>query len=179
MNFIDVSLIDQTINKWENDLSTISAFPVAGTLAGGAKILMGLTQTITAVVSGIFLIIPSLATGDLSPLSYAWTHITHGLGNMVAGTFEAIPIIATAIYFMRQISNDSTTIHITSLHANKFMPYPSLVERDWRFGGTIFDVQTAQRNYEAKVEQIGGADKISRSRKFELAKATVKELDFD
>lgn len=175
---LDQVSIDSTVNNIENTLSTVSAIPVVGTLAGGAKVLLGLVQTISAAVSAIFLIAPSFCIG-WDYMKYCWTHIKHGVGNMIAGSFEAVPLLGTGIYFYRRIKGSSASdvqVYISSGHAFKFMSYPSLEVRDWAFTGADDDaVRRVKENYNRKVIANGGEAHLSYVRLRELAEEALAE----
>jgi len=180
---INFTNIDKTIDKWETKLTEFAAIPVAGTLAGGVKILMGAAQAITALVVGILLLIHTACTGNGSLVEHSWIHITHGLGNMVAGTLEAIPLLGTGLYYLRDAKALAApyaplVLKIAPSQESKFMPYPSLVELDWKFTGMDhMAVFKANEYYAKKVEQNGGEENISLSRKLELAKETLSEFN--
>lgn len=133
--------VDRAVNIIENTLTDISAYPVVGTIAGGTKILMGAVQGLTAFAVGILTFIPSaILTETWLPMSlkFSWKHIKHGLGNMIAGAIEALPIVQTVLYGIRQgrkCGPSDVQVHIYTGHESKFMPYTSLIEQDWRIGG--------------------------------------------
>lgn len=131
--------LDQKINDIENILSFAAVNPIIGTLAGGAKVCLGVAQSFTALAIFIITSIPAAYTGNWSTSNYAWSHVKHGLGNIVTGTLESIPLVGTFLGLLRLqrtiISSfegfEGDTREFTSTgHANKFMPYESLVERD-------------------------------------------------
>jgi hypothetical protein len=122
--------IDRTFDEIENVLSHISAFPVAGILAGVAKICMGTVQAITALACGILMLVPSICKNDYSSIHYSWTHIKHGIANIVAGVFEGTPILGTIIYVLRFLKGTTNSDYQVYVHVNcqeKFMPYESLL----------------------------------------------------
>ncbi len=127
--------LDRTMNGIENLLSDASAYPVIGTLAGIGKVMIGATQGITALAYGVLTAIPCAIKRDPTPLKHSWTHIKHGIGNMAAGTLEAIPLVQTAIYWIRELKQHGGSDRIARLYTgqeNKFMPYSSLEEHDWK-----------------------------------------------
>lgn len=170
--------VDRTINNIENTLTEVSAYPVVGTLAGCAKVLMGTVQWLTGLAGGILTIIPAAITGDWSPVKYSWTHIKHGAGNMSAGTIEAIPLVQTALYGIRQLRqrcDSDVRAHLYTGHEGKFMPYTSLVERDWRIGGEdSTEVKKVKERFSQKIQQNGGAQNIPAKRQMELAQEAIR-----
>lgn len=169
--------LDATINNFENNLSFVSSYPVVGTLAGGVKILMGTTQVISALAWAILTAIPALVTADYSPLNHSWTHFTHGLGNITAGTLEAIPLVQQLLYLFRtvmQMKTSDVEVTIRTEHENKFMPYRSLVEQGWTFGGADpMELEKVKKQFSTTLEELGGAKNISKSRKFEIAEEII------
>ena len=126
--------IDRKINDLENRLSYISAYPVIGTPFGAIKILFGASQSIIAATVTIFSLIPAAATKKWSLTKYSWTHVKHGIGNIIAGVIESIPIVQTLSYKIRRIGYlGSDVAHLVTRHEDKYMPYTSLEERDWLF----------------------------------------------
>ncbi len=178
--------VDQMMNNIENTLSQIAAYPIAGTLAGTAKVIIGITQSITALALGILTFIPATAKGDYSSISYSWTHIKHGLGNIAGGTFEAIPLLGTAMYFFRYLrqQRDSTLlVRLSTGYENKWMPYPSLVERDWSISGTNTMVvaefkKKFNQNIEKEIKENDGLKPIFQMDQLEIAKKTLRSFAF-
>lgn len=139
---------------------------------------MGTVQGLTAVACGALILIPAVATRNWSPLKYSWTHIKHGLGNIIVGTLEAIPLIQTALYGLRQLRQygGSAQIHLFTGHENKFMPYPSLAEKDFFIGGgDTHAVQSAEESYQQKLVARGGEKSLSGKEKMELAREAIDE----
>lgn len=133
-------LIDQKFNKIERCLSKCAAIPVLGTPFGAIKVLIGSGQLITGLALGI-LSLPLRCTDHCALNDYCWDHVKHGLGNIVAGTLEAIPFIGSGIHMVRKkrakldlsVGDDDFKDTHTTLYTNhedKFMPYQSLVKRD-------------------------------------------------
>lgn len=167
--------IDRTMNNLENELSKISAYPVIGTVAGTAKFAMGLTQSLTALVCGILSIAPAAVIRDWKYANRSWTHFKHGFGNMLAGTIEAIPGVQTLVYVIRKIPSSVTSdlkAHLYTNHENKFMPYKSLIERDFTIDGCDDDeVERVKAIFNQKINDAGR--KLTPKEKFKLAKDAV------
>lgn len=172
--------IDRRINNVENTLSLISAVPVVGTFAGLAKIALGAAQGTTALAVGALSLIPSALNGKLSPnAKYSWMHVKHGAANMIAGAFESIPVVQTILYFdrkLRTIPNSDIQAHIFTGHENKYMPYDSLVKKDWKFIGADDDeVKTVQNLFDQKVSKFGGnKDSWSLKKQLKFADEAIK-----
>jgi hypothetical protein len=110
--------INGIISEAEGWLSDFAAIPVFGTLAGTAKVIGGIAQTLIAVCGILFG--SALFYIHRNPLiiKHSWTHIQHGLSNVVMGMLEAIPGIGTALYLLRLHDIGKETIF--------FMHYPGL-----------------------------------------------------
>jgi hypothetical protein len=174
--------VDRTINDIENMLSNVSAYPIIGTTAGCTKIIMGALQTLTALACGILVAIPSAIVRNGSALKYSWTHMKHGIGNMVAGAVEAIPVVQTIVYGIRysaQVRQSDAGVHLDTGHQFKFMPYSSLVEKDWKFTGIMYDAgEQSQVRFRQKLRDNGWNltrdQPVSEKRQLELAREVIK-----
>ena len=147
--------IDRSVNNIENLLTNVSALPVIGTIAGCTKFVCGTAQLITALAFSILSLVPVATVGDWDPLKYSLTHIKHGVGNMIAGVVESIPIVQTVVWGSRQLSGiadeKAVQLCIDTGHKTKFMPYSSLIEREWRFSGV--DMGNIQQRFNDRVKQ--------------------------
>lgn len=98
---------------------------------------------------------------------------------MAAGTVEAIPLVQTALYGIRQLRQHGASdvrAHLYTGYENKFMPYSSLVERDWSIGGADNDeVERVKGIFKQKIQQNGGAQNIPIKRQMELAEEAIRE----
>lgn len=130
--------VNRAFNNTEVFLSKAAWIPVIGTVTGGVKIVMGTVQAVMAVVSVIFTGIASLCLRDSSLLKYSWSHVKHGLGNICAGTFEAIPIIQQVLYCLREgrKSEAKENNYLLTGHEGKIMPYSVLIDLDCYINGT-------------------------------------------
>lgn len=164
--------IDRKLDSIENTLSNIAAFPVAGTLAGSTIAILGIIQTTTAIAVGILIFIPSVQSENWTLVHYSWTHIKHGLGNIVGGVFSAIPIVGTAMYFYRQMPKNSVSqVYINSGHEHKFMPYASLIEQDWYFDGLDAEaIKNAKERFATKTI----ATRFSGKKRLEVAQDLLR-----
>lgn len=130
--------IDRACNNIENELSYFAAYPIVGTIAGASKAFLGAFQAITALAVTILSIVPSIFAQDGSLVKYTISHIKHGVGNMMAGTLEAIPLFGTLLYLFRlagKAHSSDVEVKVFSGHADKFMSYDSLVDEDWHIDG--------------------------------------------
>ena len=130
--------IDHFFNETERALSIGAAIPVIGTVAGLSKVLIGVAQVIVGIVGGIFTL-PARFMDNSKLNDHFWTHAKHGIGNIVAGTLEAIPLVGTGMIFARSAKsfNHSASVGmcIMTTHEDKFMPYTSLCSRDIKITG--------------------------------------------
>ncbi len=87
------------MSRAENALSYIARIPVVGTAAGVTKVAMGVLQTVAAtagMVIGLF----SQIFDNKKILAYSLDHLQNGLGNILAGTLEAIPLAGTVSWYL-------------------------------------------------------------------------------
>lgn len=157
---------EHRLNKVENGLSLIAAVPGVGTVAGLAKVLLGLAQTISAIAARVFLSIdcrlrPNTSSGF--KFMHAGVHINHGLGNMFAGILEAIPLLGTGLFMIRKsrwefnhphflYNKDGSKILVFhSTQHDKFMPYPTLVGYG-QSGGMLASISEEKK--EQVIEQM-------------------------
>ena len=178
---------DRIVNNIENKLSSIAQVPVVGTLAGCAKITLGTIQAITALACGILIGVPALCCASSSTLKHSWTHLTHGFGNIVAGALEAIPFIGYILFqsrVLQQLGSD-IVLRIYTGQEDKFMPYSSIVDEDWKIvePGPKFAGGPSKRDamikYHAFVEEKGGEEALSSSEKLALAQAAIDAVNRD
>lgn len=125
--------LDGFLDTLERAGSTAAVVPVVGTVTGALKVAGGAVQVTAAVACAILLIIPLAIMGEEgavdSLMDHCWTHIKHGMGNILAGTLEAIPLVGTIGYIWRN-SLYASTINTPYSQLEKFMPYQSLVWHD-------------------------------------------------
>src|ERR1700738_3822032 len=93
--------LERTIAKAEAFLSKAAAIPVVGTLAGAAKMILGVIQTIGALLALIGSL-PFLGTQNGKDVARrSVSHIINGLANIVSGALEAVPVLGALIYLGR------------------------------------------------------------------------------
>lgn len=135
--------IERKLFQAEKSLSTVSIFPVIGIVSGGAKALMGVGQSLGGVGFGLCNFIPAIKDHDWLAMDISWTHIKHGLGNITAGIFEAIPILGTFIV-LKRLKKDALDEHSRAGSSNKpvqlltgqgtsFMPYDKILKTDLKY----------------------------------------------
>ena len=87
------------LNRVENALSMAAGATLIFPLFGAIKVKMGVIQLVAAVVSGIFASLYARATGNQKALWYATKHVNHGVGNIIRGVIEMVPIVQTLVNF--------------------------------------------------------------------------------
>ncbi len=110
--------------------------PRRGFCIRGIKIVIGLVQT----VAGGILTAAFKAAGHKGYENYANIHFKHGLTNIAAGFFEAIPLVGLVLLIVRTAKDQSPISYDEDAGAQpradigfKFRAYPSLEERDFYF----------------------------------------------
>jgi len=91
------------INYVENHQSLYSAIPFIGIPIGLSKVILGGAQAASAIAIVTLTAIPALFQNeDTKKLFFrAFKHIPHGIGNIIAGVFEAIPIAGSICMCIR------------------------------------------------------------------------------
>lgn len=98
---------DHAIDKFERALSYFSCIPILGIGSGVLQAAFGIIQMVGAIAIGI-LFLPFVFFNDAAVLCYhAWTHVPHGLGNILVGVLEAIPGIGYLLYHIKEKSKES------------------------------------------------------------------------
>lgn len=177
--------LDRMVNDGENWISEVAVYPLVGTLPGLAKVAIGVIQLISALAYGILFLIPAIVTQDGTRLKHSWTHIKHGLGNIVAGSFEAIPLIGSLMYYVRDVmdNTEKDDVWIETEHERKFMPYDSLIYEDFRIvrginasEKVLARIVSVKKRHSLKMEAAGGSDHLSQKKKYELAIEALHEV---
>lgn len=96
--------LERQLNKWENGLSTVAAFPFIGIIPAVLKFGTGVIQTTAAVGTGIIFSMPALCGDEFSKKAchHSWRHIKHGLANIGVSILEGMPIMGTYMYTDRR-----------------------------------------------------------------------------
>jgi hypothetical protein len=173
---------DRTINSIEDTLTAISTVPFLGIISSVAQAAFGVLQTHLALWSIMMSYVP-LDLGNPPPIyndnfrKHAFVHIKHGLGNILA-IFKGIPFVGT-IYITStwEYNNrmNSYSVRVLTGYEYKDMAYPSLVEKDWKIGGTNkVDIQKAQDAYNKKI--LDSKDtQLTLSKRMKLAQKAIFE----
>lgn len=126
--------LDHFCDSFERKTTEAALIPLVGTVAGALKVVGGAVQVISAIACAILLFIPALARGELGTLmGHSWTHLKHGLGNILAGTIEAIPLVGSVAAFLKCRYRTSQE-GFAYAEMGKYMPYQSLIEEDYKNG---------------------------------------------
>lgn len=172
--------LERGLNEVENFLSTASAFPVVGIFTSILKApVIGVIQIKAGIIFGLISIIPVVINKDYTYTKIALNQVSHGLGNICAFIFEFFPGVGSVFYYYRmsRVPNiKNYDVCIITGHENKFMPYMSLVNADWRIDGSNKEaVKAVKQMYAKKVEANGGLFKLSLMQKMELAREAINE----
>lgn len=163
-----VNHTEKLYNEVENTLSKLSVYPVIGTVAGVGKILMGLIQTIKFLAINIFLFIASCIISCYSRSNIHagadWTHVKHGLGNVIAGIFESIPIVQSLFFALRKLKAYRLNEIEREMYVGqemKFMYYSKLVRNP-----SYTNIEAKCTIIEAKCTIVESLGYIEKSAKF-------------
>ncbi len=102
--------LEKKLHDIEVDLAFFCAIPIVGVLPGALRVALGSIQTIIALFAGVFFGMGFLmqVKGCDAPCKKATTHVVHGLGNIMAGLIEGMPLIGTISYLFRLRSRHFT-----------------------------------------------------------------------
>lgn len=173
--------LERGLNDVENSLSYFSAIPFVGMIITSPLKAFALasTQQIAAIALGVFSIIPVVVKQDFTYTKMAINHFCHGLGNDFVALMEFFPFAGTAFYYYRHSRVPDIRkydVCIITGHEDKFMPYMSLVNADWRIDGSNpLAVKAVKEIYAEKVKENGGQFKLTLMQKMELARQAINE----
>lgn len=171
---MNVSL-DKSVNNFERTLSTWAATPVIGTIPAAIKVAFGTVQAIVALACAVFEFVPAAVSGNWDFEDYYWSHVEHGIGNMVAGAFEAIPFVGLAIYCYKELSRPKHAVDVLTGQEDKWMPYTSLEDQEWEITGLDNDaIAAVTRRYEEYLSSYL-QDSLSRREKLNFAQAALRD----
>lgn len=126
--------LERGLDYLERAGSYVAIVPVVGTVPGVLKVVGGLIQLTAAVACAILFFIPAAALGEVDSLmQHCWVHMQHGVGNILAGLLESIPLLGTAIAIQRDMDS-RWSMEKTPSEVGKFMPYQSLIDDDKQNG---------------------------------------------
>lgn len=97
--------IDVQLTELEQKLSKTAKYPGLGLFAGTAKVGLGLLQIISSIVLTI-LLTPPLAIFSRKNVAWPASHLIHGFVNIFTGLVEAIPILGTVTFLIREKLGD-------------------------------------------------------------------------
>lgn len=112
------------MTRVELGLSYAAQYPILGTVAGSAKVAIGALQTGTSI-GGATVGLLALPFGNKIILLYSVDHLKNGLGNILAGTLEAIPFVGSFAWtsrrvpFQRNILKHFVINHLTKTHPGR------------------------------------------------------------
>lgn len=141
--------IDSRINEIENNLSEYAWIPF---IPGSVKTAGGIIQASIALACAILTYFPSRHHNEWSLNQYAWTHVKHGLGNLIAGLFEAIPLVGFGVSQVRELKKFiryRPACQVWTGHERKFMAYASLEAKDISFESPMGHEKAANNKYGA------------------------------
>ena len=157
--------LDLFFDNVENKLTSASVFPLLGTCAGGVKTAMGVVQAVAAVCACTL----AGVKRDREALEHSWTHIKHGVSNMLVGILEALPIVQqilyAARYFREKSRLQSVGIGLVDANAGKFMAYPSLKGRKWKIDGSNTRLVKLARTLYREKKQLNGENPFFQEKK--------------
>lgn len=125
--------LEENLHMAENLLSIATTIPVLGVIGGAGKVILGLVQTISALVVTLFAGIAAIF-GSEKGKSYCFRaskHIFHGLGNILAGIVESIPFVGSISGTIRFISWNSA--HPAGPGAGNYLAYGDLYKNESSF----------------------------------------------
>jgi hypothetical protein len=127
--------LDLSCSKIELSLDEASAYPVLGTIPALLKTLFGLTQftyAIAAIIVSPFFLLQNFSLQDY--LIHALRHVLHGLINMISGLIQAIPVVGTLIYILKNFNTSISDSFVNSRinhETNKFFGYQTVRDITW------------------------------------------------
>lgn len=99
-------MIETYISKMEDWLSIGAMPPVIGIIPAAAKLGMGAIQLVGGATAGIFLSLAGLYNATYKPLrNRAWSHVAHGMGNMIGGSVEGVPFLGLVVVLGRLVKS--------------------------------------------------------------------------
>lgn len=113
--------------KTERVLSKIAVVPGVGLVPGALKMALGVVQVLAGLIAaGIFGIISACCKkdnifGEWAVMSAA--HSKNGAGNILAGFLEALPVVGTICFFVRNRIENGTDY---DRQLDKYMKYPEI-----------------------------------------------------
>jgi len=99
---------EKSVVKLEHLLSAAAVVPVLGSIAGAAKVILGTIQTIGALLAMVCSSFPALCSKcGREVFCMGGSHFVNGLGNIVAGALEAVPLVGSAVFMGTKLRRDA------------------------------------------------------------------------
>ncbi len=118
-------------NSIENLLTYASVIPVVGAIAGVTKAMLGTIQATIALALGIFSLPFRCNSDDAKAFNdHCFSHVIHGLGNVVGGLGEAILSLTIIGGICLLSCRVQGSYDKDPYHQDKFIPYSDLIARD-------------------------------------------------
>lgn len=120
---------NRTMERVELGLSFGAPIPVLGIVCGVTKVAMGALQMLVAFVVSFY----ARFQQDEGLATFTLVHLQHGLYNICAGAFEAIPVVGSLLYLLRLRQQPTgEEYQIITGHEMQFLPYRHLELSDAR-----------------------------------------------
>lgn len=127
-------IIDSIADYFENILSFTAVVPVLGSVAAVLKIVFGTLQTLCSIISLVIATFFLAIEPAREFWFHAFRHIFHGIGNVLIGSIQAIPLIGTfvGVYQWRETvkHSDAASTYYNS-QSHKFFAYRTLEDTSW------------------------------------------------
>ena len=126
-----ITNFNEFCNQAENRLGSAARFPIVGVVPATIKFALGIAQAITALVLGILSAPFRCCSDDAAAFNdHCWTHVVHGLGNMVGGLGEALLSVTIVGGFILGYCRYNGIYFTNPDHQDKYIPYSDLIVRD-------------------------------------------------
>lgn len=163
--------LEKDLNSLENFFDLNCAIPIWGSIAGIAIQFFGLLKVGAFFINNNALITNSRMIGVVVHLA---------LDALLVGPLEVVPLVGTAVYIMRiwkAYNVGDSRLYVTTGHDHKFLPYSSLVAKDWKIEGSNKElVAKARSMYEVEIYNYGGEGKIPLELRLNIARGIVDRL---
>ena len=122
---------DRAVRRIENSLSIAAAVPMLGVIPAVIKTAMGVLQA-TIVAGGELILSPIIGRitkrTTLVVVKHARSNLMHGIGNVTASFFEAIPILGAWLLYDRimRVQGKIRKFYFSDAQGEKFMRYDTL-----------------------------------------------------
>jgi hypothetical protein len=173
--FPKMDVLDDTMFAAEKKLTNLSCYVITAPLAGVAKIIMGVFQTIIAS-----LVTFTLLLSNNSGLKERWiTHVQNGLGNIFLGILEMIPFIGLVIESCRDLNvRPASCVEYDRLEYEGrecSIQYPSIQIRKWKIDHIAYPSEEKLETTQFLEEKI--VEKMLKENSPHLLKEKKKIID--